>query len=29
MMPETQGFPLMLSLDELDRLSERTKPMLN
>ena len=28
MLPETLGSPLMLSLDELDGLSERTKPML-
>ena len=27
-LPETLGSPLMLSLDELDGLSERTKPML-
>ena len=28
MLPETLGSPLMLSLDELDGLSGRTKPML-
>ena len=27
-LPETLGTPLMLTLDELDGLSERTKPML-
>ena len=27
-LPETLGTPLMLSLDELDGLSKRTKPML-
>ena len=27
-LPETLGTPLMLSLDELDGLSERTKPLL-
>ena len=28
MLPETLGSPLMISLDELDGLSGRTKPML-
>ena len=27
-LPETLGTPLMLTLDELDGLSKRTKPML-